>query len=74
MKHWRARSLLLLIRLSLSSGLQWIFIARIQTMIASGTALPKGFSIAPYFSEVWKNDAAKSELLETIKQIDEVCA
>ena len=54
--------------------LQWIFIARIQTMIASGAALPKGFSIAPYFSEVWKNDVAKSELLETIKQIDEVCA
>ena len=54
--------------------LQWVFIARIQAMIASGAALPKGFSIAPYFSEVWKNDAAKSAMLETIKQIDEVCA
>ena len=54
--------------------LQWIFIARIKTMIASGAALPKGFSMAPYFVEVWKNDASKSELLVTIKQIDEVCA
>lgn len=54
--------------------LQWIFIARIKAMIATGAALPKGFSIAPYFAEVWKNDVTKSDLLVTIKQIDEVCA
>ncbi|MDK9738597.1 YqcC family protein [Vibrio sp. D404a] len=54
--------------------LQWIFIAKIKAMIATGAALPKGFSIAPYFAEVWKNDETKSDLLVTIKQIDEVCA
>ncbi len=54
--------------------LQWVFIVKINAMIDAQMPLPKGFSIHPYFGEVWKNATDKAELLVTIQSIDEVCA
>ncbi|WP_299688403.1 YqcC family protein [uncultured Vibrio sp.] len=54
--------------------LQWVFIVKINAMIAAQMDLPKGFAIYPYFGEVWKNESDKAELLMTIQSIDEVCA
>ncbi|PFG55567.1 uncharacterized protein YqcC (DUF446 family) [Vibrio sp. ES.051] len=53
--------------------LQWIFIARMRALVESNKALPKGFSIEPYFSEVWKQEAKYTELLHIIRTIDELC-
>ncbi|YCO05507.1 YqcC family protein [Vibrio sp. VNB-15] len=53
--------------------LQWIFIARMRTLVESNQPLPRGFSIEPYFSEAWKQEPHYAELLVTIRTIDELC-
>ncbi|NVC93716.1 YqcC family protein [Vibrio natriegens] len=53
--------------------LQWIFIARMRVLVESNQPLPCGFSIEPYFSEVWKQEPQYAELLVTIRTIDELC-
>ena len=53
--------------------LQWIFIARMRALVESNQALPRGFSIEPYFAEAWKQELHYGELLETIRTIDELC-
>tara|TARA_Y100001960_G_scaffold104701_1_gene112831 strand:- start:5412 stop:5813 length:402 start_codon:yes stop_codon:yes gene_type:complete len=53
--------------------LQWIFIARMRALVESNQPLPRGFSIEPYFAEAWKQELHYSELLETIRTIDELC-
>lgn len=54
--------------------LQWVFIQKMNVMIKLNQLLPKGFSISPYFSEVWKLDSEKGEILITLGKIDEACA
>ncbi|MBW3694345.1 YqcC family protein [Vibrio sp. T187] len=54
--------------------LQWIFIVKIQAMLELGQAMPQGFSIHPYFSEVWKGQPEKAVILDVIQSIDEACA
>ena len=54
--------------------LQWIFISKIDSMLKSHQPLPQGFSIYPYFSEAWKGQADKRDILDVIKRIDEACA
>ncbi|WP_237485552.1 YqcC family protein [Vibrio hippocampi] len=51
--------------------LQWIFIARIEALIAAGAPLPNGFSIAPYFEEVWKHQPDYQPIIQLLTQIDE---
>lgn len=53
--------------------LQWIFIARMQTLIESNQPLPSGFAVEPYFAEVWKQEPQFSDLLMTLQNIDELC-
>jgi uncharacterized protein YqcC (DUF446 family) len=53
--------------------LQWIFIPRMTALIEGLQPVPSGFSIAPYFSECWRDDD-KAALLTVIERIDEVCA
>ncbi|EMD1173768.1 YqcC family protein [Vibrio harveyi] len=53
--------------------LQWIFIARIRALVEDNQPLPRGFSIEPYFAEVWKQEPHYAELLVTIRTIDELC-
>ncbi len=53
--------------------LQWIFIVRMRALVASNQALPRGFSLEPYFSEAWKEQPQYCELLQTIRTIDELC-
>ncbi|EFO39065.1 conserved domain protein [Vibrio parahaemolyticus Peru-466] len=53
--------------------LQWIFIARMHALVESSQPLPRGFSIEPYFAEVWKQEPQYAELLNTIRTIDELC-
>ncbi|EGR0107942.1 YqcC family protein [Vibrio vulnificus] len=52
--------------------LQWIFIARIQQMMAQGASLPKGFLLTPYFEEAWKEQRDTQTLLSILRTIDEV--
>ncbi|MGF1773937.1 YqcC family protein [Vibrio wakamikoensis] len=51
--------------------LQWIFIARMESLIEAGGDTPKGFEITPYFEEVWKRRPELAEVLMVLKQIDE---
>lgn len=52
--------------------LQWIFIPKMLDMLEKDQ-VPKGFSISPYFEEVWKVDATKLELIALLNRIDEEC-
>lgn len=52
--------------------LQWIFIPRMTEMLHNET-VPHGFSISPYFEQVWKNEADKSELITLLNAIDREC-
>jgi uncharacterized protein YqcC (DUF446 family) len=52
--------------------LQWVFIPKMINLLEK-ERVPKGFSIAPYFEEVWKNDSDKSALLSLLHNIDEEC-
>ncbi|MDB1124623.1 YqcC family protein [Vibrio algarum] len=52
--------------------LQWIFIPKMREMLES-QLVPSGFSISPYFEEVWKTDSVKLELIALLHQIDEEC-
>lgn len=54
--------------------LQWIFIPKMRDLIDNQMPLPKGFCLAPYFEECWKNNHDYSGLIRLIKAIDEVCA
>ncbi|OEF05875.1 YqcC family protein [Vibrio genomosp. F10] len=53
--------------------LQWIFIPKIQSMIAQRQPLPVGFAISPYFEQVWKDQSAYQSVVLITTKIDEVC-
>ncbi|WGW01062.1 YqcC family protein [Vibrio sp. YMD68] len=53
--------------------LQWIFIPKIQTLLAEKLTLPSGFSISPYFEQVWKEKPDYQSIVSITKKIDEVC-
>ncbi len=53
--------------------LQWIFIARMCTLVESNQPLPSGFAIEPYFAEVWKQEPHYGAMLKIIRTIDELC-
>lgn len=53
--------------------LQWIFIVKIRQMIERKQALPQGFEMAPYFSEVWKERQDMQSMLMLIESIDKAC-
>ncbi|MHA2940277.1 YqcC family protein [Vibrio sp. RC27] len=52
--------------------LQWIFIPKMRHALNENN-LPRGFSIEPYFAQVWQGKPAYSSLLNIIQQIDKVC-
>ncbi len=52
--------------------LQWIFIPTMRLMIKQQQT-PKGFSLSPYFEEVWQSDTEKSDLIRLIRAIDREC-
>ncbi len=58
--------------LSPEEWLQWIFIPKMRDMLAK-EQMPKGFSISPYFEEVWKSQPQNAELLALLHAIDEEC-
>lgn len=49
--------------------LQWVFIPKISEMIEKQQVI-SGFSISPYFEEVWKSEAHKSVVLDVLQRID----
>ncbi|OXB30673.1 pseudouridine synthase [Vibrio cholerae] len=51
--------------------LQWIFLPKMQQR--SPNAVPRGFALEPYFSEVWQGEARYQAVLAVIQQIDKVC-
>ncbi|WP_341658906.1 YqcC family protein [Vibrio sp.] len=54
--------------------LQWIFIPKMTDLIERQMPLPKGFCLAPYFEQCWKNNNDYQSLIDLIKAIDEACA
>lgn len=52
--------------------LQWVFIPKMRLMVEE-QKVAKGFSISPYFEEVWKQDDSKSELISLLHLIDKAC-
>lgn len=53
--------------------LQWIFLPRLHQLMTENQALPRGFSIAPYFEQAWLEQAELAPVLTILYQIDEVC-
>lgn len=53
--------------------LQWIFVPRLQQMIASGQPLPRGFAITPYFEQAWLEQTQFGTVMTILYQIDEAC-
>lgn len=53
--------------------LQWVFMPKMKHLMDNHQPLPSGFSIAPYFEEVWKDDSQMQTVLDVIRAIDEVC-
>ncbi|WP_261815777.1 YqcC family protein [Vibrio gallicus] len=54
--------------------LQWVFIPRMQQIIADAQPIPSGFSLTPYFEEVWKQELDMTAIIEIIQSIDEACS
>lgn len=52
--------------------LQWIFLPRMQQMIAEQLPLPGGFALSPYFEEVWKEQPEFATVMQVLHQIDKV--
>ncbi|PAR40003.1 pseudouridine synthase [Vibrio metoecus] len=52
--------------------LQWIFLPKMKQAIAQN-AVPRGFALEPYFSEVWKTQSHHQAVLTVILQIDKAC-
>ncbi|MFY2507973.1 YqcC family protein [Vibrio pectenicida] len=53
--------------------LQWVFIPKMEELIARQMPIPKGFCLAPYFEECWKKHQGYHCLIGLINAIDESC-
>ncbi len=51
--------------------LQWVFLPRMRALIKAEQPLPKGFAIAPYFEECWRQNGEYATLLVVLTQIDQ---
>ncbi|KLU15811.1 MULTISPECIES: YqcC family protein [Xenorhabdus] len=57
--------------MSAEEWLQWVLIPRMRALIEQDASLPTAFSIAPYFEEAFKEDAARFlPLLEHLRALD----
>lgn len=52
--------------------LQWIFIPRMHALLDSGAALPSQIAVSPYLEEAMAEFEALSELLEPLRQLEEL--
>jgi len=50
--------------------LQWVFLPKMHALIEAGHSLPKGFQLAPYFEECWKQQKQYLSVIAVIRQID----
>ncbi|SET11910.1 YqcC family protein [Thorsellia anophelis] len=57
-------------KLSPSEWLQWIFIPKMQDLLANQIPIPKPFSISHYFEESYKDEKDKEELIKTLQVMD----
>lgn len=54
--------------------LQWIFLPRMQQLLATQSPLPQGFLLSPYFDEMWKEMPQHQAILKVLQQIDQAVA
>ncbi|NAW68393.1 pseudouridine synthase [Vibrio sp. V27_P1S3P104] len=54
--------------------LQWIFLPRMQQLLADNAPLPQGFLLTPYFVEVWQEQPQYQAILNVLHQIDKAVA
>lgn len=57
--------------LSPTQWLQWIFVPKLTELIQSGSEVPTGFEISPYFEQTMLDKTQIEQLLPIIKDIDE---
>lgn len=53
--------------------LQWLFIPGMRRLIESEAELPGGFTMLPYFEEVWKEQPQYRRILDRLRDIEKVC-
>lgn len=56
--------------LSALQWLQWVFIPKIEYLLANDLPLPATFTIAPYFEEALKEESTAVQLLDYLRQLD----
>ncbi|WP_413284978.1 YqcC family protein [Vibrio sp. MA40-2] len=52
--------------------LQWVFIPKMRDLLEMDQ-VPYGFSISPYFEQVWQSEKDKSGLILLLNKIDQEC-
>ena len=52
--------------------LQWVFIPKMRDLLEM-EQVPYGFSISPYFEQVWQSEKDKSSLILLLNKIDQEC-
>ncbi|MBD1575088.1 YqcC family protein [Vibrio sp. S11_S32] len=57
--------------LSPTQWLQWVFMPKMRSLMASDCEMPAGFEISPYFEQASVRDTSLNDLLLTIKRIDD---
>ena len=50
--------------------LQWVFVSRIEAMLAAGQALPANFELTPYFEQAWQTLPQYNNVIYILKKID----
>ncbi len=62
-------------KLSLEEWLQFVFIPRMQFLLDSGAALPRGAGLAPYAEVVYRERLPEmADLLALLREVDRVLA
>lgn len=58
--------------LSATQWLQWIFIPRMQALLAANADLPRNFAVTPYLEEALKNETYLPELCKPLHQLEQL--
>lgn len=57
--------------LQATQWLQWVFMPKIRTLIASQSEVPMGFEVTPYFEQAMVDKDHRDALLPILNQLDE---
>ncbi|MFV0575518.1 MAG: YqcC family protein [Vibrio sp.] len=52
--------------------LQWVFLPKMRELVESGSEVPTGFEISPYFEHAMPKGEQRDQLLAILNQLDEI--